>query len=158
MLSRLMLDVPQDGYTIREAENVLRAKVSAGASRQRLDQIGAPLEGDVQLFLDPLEYQYWRIFYRRRIMFGSLPFLMGLVIETAQVEDCEVLIIPGTYSNNIRGTAHLVQFQVEIKRPIAPSEEADESFLALFEDYGTGLGGLLDALEHLVNVELPESL
>lgn len=157
MPEKLMIDVPQDGYTLREGEHVLRAKVSAGASRQRLDQIDAPLEADVQLFLSPSEYQYWRAFYRRRITFGALPFLMGIVIDSGEVEDCEVKLIPGTYATNIRGDAHVVQFQIEVKRPLV-SEDDDEAVLAAFGTYG-GLGGnVFDLLEMMVNSDLPDAV
>lgn len=158
-LPKLNIDIPQDGYSLREPEGmVLRAKTSAGSSRQRLDQPSAPLEADVQLFLSPDAYQYWRVFWRAAIGFGSLPFLLDLVIENAGVEECEVKIVPGSYSTGIRGDAHVVTLSLEIKRPPAGDPELDDSILFLWGTYGEFGPSVLERLAQLVNVDFPQSL
>jgi hypothetical protein len=158
-LPKLLLSVPQDGFALQEAdEAVLRAKTSSGESRQRLDQIGAPLTAQIQLFLSEAGYQYWRVFWRSQISQGALPFLLDLVIENSAIEECQVKVIPGSYQTTIQGTTHLVAFQIEIKRPATPSAEFDTAILDLWGAYLGYEAMILDALARLVTVDLPASL
>lgn len=155
-LPRLNIEVPQEGYSFTDGEAVLRAKLSAGASRMRLDQLDAPMEGQCTLMLDPVDYQYWRSFYRTLIQRGSLPFLMGLVIDGPDVEDREVRIIPGSMSTSVQGTAHVVQFGLEIRAASASAEDA--SLIMLYDVYGNFAELFLNKLAKLVNSDLPRSL
>lgn len=156
-LPKLRLEIPQEGYALVDGEAVLRAKVGAGPSRQRLDMLGAPAEIDMTLVLGGGEYQYWRAFYRSTLVEGALPFLVDLVIDTATPQECTAKIIPGTHRlSGVNGDAHMVQMRLEVVMPDPPVDDA--AIIMLYEQYGDAAPFLLDQLATLVNVDFPGAL
>lgn len=156
-LPKLKIDVPQEGYNFDDGEAVLRAKMSSGPSRQRLDMLDAPIEADVTLMLDPAEYQYWRAFFRYTLVRGTLPFLLDLVVDSAATTEHEVKIIPGTMRTGIQGEAHIVQFRLEVLLS-DDDEVGGEAIVMLYELYGDGAPAMLAALAELVNVQIPAAV
>jgi hypothetical protein len=156
-LPKLNLDVPQEGYSFDDGDGVLRAKLSSGSSRQRLDMIDAPIEADVTLMLGPAEYQYWRVFHRYTLVRGTLPFLLDLVVDSSATTEHEVKIIPGTMQTGVQGEAHIIQFRLEVLLS-DDDEESAEAILMLYALYGDQAAGILEALAQLVNVQMPDAL
>lgn len=157
-LPKLNITIPQEGYAFQEPEHVLRAKLGTGPSRMRLDMLGAPIEVDVTMVLDPGQYQYWRAFYRASILLGSLPFLADLLIDTPELQERECRIIPGTHQlTGVRGDAHMVSMRLEVKVPVE-ALEAEAAIAMLYGFYGEGSLDLLNRLAQLVNSDLPEAL
>ena len=158
-LPKLNVLVPQEGYSVRDGDEVLMARVAGGPSRFRLDHIGAPQEIDVTLVLDVDEYAYWRIFWRGAIRRGSMPFLIDLVGEDSIIEEYRAQIIPGSMRlSAIQGTAHIVQMALEARPIIERTLAFDQAYFALLDLYGEGSQALLDALAQLMNTTMPESL
>lgn len=154
-LSKLNLTTPQEGYSVEDGEAVLRAKLSGGPGRQRLDMLGAASIVDVTLVLTSDEYRYWRAFFRSAIVEGSLPFLIDLVIDTADISEYQVQIIPGTTKlGSVQGDAHFVPMQLEVMMPVADAAY-DIALVLLYELYGQDAGPVLDLLEYIVNEGWP---
>ncbi len=156
-MEKLNIPVPQEGYSIDDGQAVLMAKLNSGPSRFRLDMLGAPLVISISLMLEPYQYQYWRAFYRSTITRGSLPFLLDLVVEDQAVDEYQVQIMPGTLRTSIRGTVHIVEFQVEAKTAQDDPEE-DATILMLYDLYGVEAADILNLLAKLANVDLPHGL
>lgn len=157
-LPKLNLDVPQEGYSFDDGDGVLRAKLSSGPSRMRLDMLDAPIEAEVTLVLGPVEYQYWRAFYRLTIVRGSLPFLLDLITDTASVTEHNVKIIPGTMRTSIQGDAHIVQFRLEVLLNPESDLADEEAIVMLFDLYGDDAANILNLLAQLVNFQIPDNL
>lgn len=155
-LPKLNLTPAQDGYAVADADDqVLRAKVSAGPSRTRLDMLGAPSDVAVTFHLTDAEYQYWRAFFRSTIGYGSLPFLMDLLLDQPDLTEHEVKIVPGsTRLSGQRGLLYVVQARLEVK-PSMEDADLDEAIAMLFAEYGDDAPNILALLEKLVNVDLP---
>lgn len=154
-LPRLNLFVPQEGFEIQDGEYVLRARLGAGLSRQRLDMLGAPFAASVQLVLSSSEYQYWRAFFRSQIGSGALPFLIDLPSENAATVEHEAKIVPGSVSANVRGFAYVVSMQLEVKRPLADAI-FDAMIIESFALYGDQGGQTYDQLAFLTNEQFGE--
>lgn len=157
-LPKLMLTPAQDGYAVSDADDtVLRAKVSAGPSRMRLDMLGAPSDVNITLHLDGGQYQYWRAFFRTTLVEGSLPFRIDLLLDYPDLVEHEAKIVPGsTRLSGTRGLLYVVQARLEVKA--IPMDAAyDSALVMLVTAYGDTAAAalILASLEHLVNVDLP---
>lgn len=154
-LPKLLIVPARDGYSADDADDaVLRAKVSAGPARTRLDMLGAVSDVAATLHLDPGEYQYWRAFFRGPIAEGSLPFLMDLLLDLPELTEHEVKLASAPRLSGQRGLLHVVQLRLEVK-PLSADPDADAAVVMLFTFYGEGAGDILASLAHLVNVDLP---
>jgi hypothetical protein len=156
-LPKLKLSVPQEGYSFDDGDAVLRAKLSSGPSRTRLDMLDAPIECNIQLVLSADEYQYWTAFKRTTIARASMPFLIDLVVDSAEIAEYQVLIIPGTLKTNIQGTAHIVSMGVEMVATVA-DPATDVALLMIYELYGSRGADFLNRLEQFANFQLPMTL
>lgn len=157
-LPKLNLVPSQDGYSVSDADDaVLRAKVSAGPSRMRLDMLGAPSEVNVTFHLDAGDYLYWRAFFRTVLVEGSLPFLIDLLLDYPDLVEHEAKIVPGsTRLSGTRGLLYVVQARLEVK-PMPMDADYDLALAMLVANYGDtdSASLILSSLEHLVNVDLP---
>lgn len=154
-LPKLNILPAQDGYSAEDADDsVLRAKVSAGPSRTRLDMLGAPASVSAVLQLHYDEYQYWRAFYRSVIAEGSLPFLMDLLLDRPETQEHEVKLADAPRLSGQKGLLYVVQLRLEVK-PNPVDTEADFAITMLYMEYGLDASTILVDLEHLVNVDLP---
>lgn len=155
-LPKLYLLVPQEGYSLDDGDAVLRAKVSSGPSRMRLDMLDAPMAVAVALVLEPQEFNYWRAFHRTTIARGSLPFLMDLMIDSPDVAEYQVQIVPGSVKTGVQGTAHLVQMELEVSMSeTPPTADYDTAIVMLQGLYGARAPNVLLSLEKLANHDLP---
>lgn len=154
-LPKLALIPAQDGYGADDADDaVLRAKLSAGPSRTRLDMLGAPSQVTATLQLDDGEYQYWRAFFRTVIAEGALPFLMDLLLDQPSLTEHEVKLAAAPRLSGQKGLLYVVQLRLEVK-PLPADNDADAALAMLYAEYGMDASVILADLEHLVNVDLP---
>ena len=154
-LPKLKLIPAQDGYGAEDADDaVLRAKVSAGPSRTRLDMLGSTASVSATLQMDQAEYQYWRAFFRSTIAEGALPFLMDLLLDYPDTVEHEVKLAAAPRLSGQKGLLYVVQLRLEVK-PSPNAEGVDEAIAMLFGNYGSDGPLILASLEHLVNVDLP---
>lgn len=154
-LPKLYLTPAQDGYAAQDADDaVLRAKVSAGPSRTRLDMLGAPADVSVTFQMNPNEYQYWRAFFRSTIVEGSLPFLLDLLLDFPELTEHQVKIVPGSARlSGQRGLLYVVSMRLEVK-VVEADADLDATVAMLFEQYGDQGDAILISLERLVNFDL----
>lgn len=155
-LPKLSLSPDQAGYTTADADDaVLRAKVSAGPARQRLDMLGAPSMVGVGFSLNRNQFQYWRSFFRTTIAEGSLPFLIDLILDQPDPVEHEARIIPGSVRlSALSGLRYSVAVTMEVK-PVGQDSDFDATLVWLYEAYGDDISLTLAALAALVNEHLP---
>lgn len=152
-LPKLDLIVPEESYTATFGDGIFRAEVASGASRQRLDQIGAPWIVDIALYLDPEDYAYFGSFWRGAIGNGALSFLIDLRLDDSGMREYTAKFIKGSASMSPRGPNGIVQGQLEVKQ-IRPNTEFDEAVVMLRRLYGNRSDIVLNKLAILVNEDL----
>lgn len=155
-LPKLQLLPAREGYSFADDSGaVIRAKVSAGPSFQRLDMIGGPAEVNVTFRMTGAEYDYWRAFHRSTIAVGSEPFLLDLILDQSTLTEHQVKIIPGSLRmGGVSGDRHVVEMRLEAQ--LADSDpDYDAALVMMFELYGADGSDVLDLLAVLVNDLLP---
>lgn len=158
-LHKFALLPSKPGYSVGDsADAVLRAKVGAGPSRQRLDFPRAPHQVTVSFSLDSAQYDYWRAFWSTGIEYGSLPFLIDLIIDAEDLAEYEAKFVPGSVSlSDVSGLRYQVDAILEVK-PNVRDREYDETLVMLYDIYGEDVPIILNMLEKLVNVDLPNAI
>jgi hypothetical protein len=114
-LSELLLVVDKESYNVKPGNNVLSTKLEGGASRTRLDKIGATHSVNVQWKTNRKGYTYLMAFYRTTIKQGSLPFLIDLLVDSDIAEQYEAKIEPGTLTlASHTGETYIVTATLEV--------------------------------------------
>lgn len=128
-LSKLYLPVDKEGYSVKFGENVISTKLDGGASRFRLDMIGATHEIPVQWSTDRAGYDYLMAFKRTTIKNGSLPFLIDLVVDDNEPAEYTAYLVPGTLGlRNQSGNSYIVGATLEVLA-VPTNETADQAII-----------------------------
>lgn len=156
-LLKLYLTPVVDSYAVEPVSPVVAVALDGGASRARLDLLGAPIIVSVTWVLGAVEYDYLMAFYRSPTGMerGARPFLMDLVTLNSTAQEHTVRLIGDSLRlTGQSGLAYTVVARLEVTPP-ADTDEYDSSFIQLWPEYGEDLVGLLEQLEVLVNQSLP---
>ncbi len=157
-LPKLILDMDASSYTATFGDEMVSVQVAGGPSRVRRDFVGTPTIVAAQWVLSDIEYQYLMAFYRTVLVMGTLPFLMDMIIDYAEIGEFTCRLSPGTLLLNQKlGDSYMVQAQIEVT-PIPTNADFDNALIALFGVYGDGLEPLLDILDSFTTITLPEFL
>jgi hypothetical protein len=115
-MAKLTLVPDQDGYSVKDGQEVIAVKLDGGFSKYRKDLIGAAATIGVQWTLDRSEYDQLRSFYRTTINNGADAFDMDLIFETSTLTQYSVRIVPGSLQlSSLRGMTHIVRAELEVK-------------------------------------------
>lgn len=152
-LPKFDITLSQEEYSVGDPDSVIMSRVSSGPARTRRDMINAAMPVAVGAYLDADEYDYWCSFYRTIIEEGALPFIMDLKVDSSVIEEHEVKIVPGSKSMRPRGDLFEIRFDLQVKRNLSEYERA---LLMLEEQYGEDAEAVLNALNQLANIDLPE--
>lgn len=151
---KMQLAPDADGYNSTDGDEVIQVKLDGGQARYRQDKLGATKTVQVKWTLNPSQYEYWRAFYVTATKKGALPFLCDLVSEDGlgpAEHTCN--FVPGSVVlPTQQGLTYIQQATLEVV-PLPRDEVADIILVATYP--GTGF---FDALEHFVNVVMPENL
>lgn len=140
----------QSSYEVESGESSISVALDGGLSRIRRDHVGAASLIKCQWILQPGEYQYWKAFYNTQLEFGSLPFLIDLLLDQPFLEQYVARFIPGTISTEWRGLTAIQQARIEA----VPVISADFDFMTLLLHIEAPNGGYTEALEQLTNYDL----
>lgn len=153
-LPKMILAPAQAGYSVEPQADTLRASMGPGPSRFRRDMIGAVSAVSVQWRANRGEFEYLEAFFRTAVP-GSLPFLIDLLIDEADLLEYQARLIPGSKRlSAMQGNLRVVDAVLEV-RPLPADPVYDAALVELFELYGDDLDGMLAALDELVNTYMP---
>jgi hypothetical protein len=159
-LTKLTIPPDKASYAVQDGQEALSVKLDGGASRFRLDILGATSTVNVQWSVGPNAYLYLRAFYKSISKSASLPFLIDLILDQPGLTEHEAHFVVGSMRlASHRGLEYTVSAQLEVK-PIPADDEYNEALVTMYNEYGSFEAGqeVLNQLEQLTNVDLPGSL
>lgn len=129
-MAKLLLPPRIVGYAGTVGNNVVATRLDGGASRMRLDKIGAAHEVQVQWMLTNTGYNYLMAFFRTEIDFGSLPFTIDLPLDSSTRATYTARIVPGSLRlDEYKLSAYAVSATLEIL-PQTHNAAADQVLIA----------------------------
>ena len=161
-MRKLQLCPTSAGYASQHADETISIQLDGGASRFRLDKIGAVHMVNAQWVLNGEEYHYFNAFHRVVTASGSDPFLIDIITYRETKVEHTAHFVPGSVSlTQQTGGIYYVSAQLEVL-PLPIVEEDELDFVALFEEFGSPVVpqflAVEDMLNTIVNVDLPESM
>lgn len=109
----LQLPPDQANYQATPNPTAISTQLDGGASRFRADKLGASITLTVQWTLNKKNYAYLCAFYRQ-LNFGADPFIVGLFIDSGDIQDYTCHFLPGTFQlNSQMGQTWVVQATIE---------------------------------------------
>ena len=130
----LSLIPDKTGYSATPAPGTVVVILDSPAARYREQRPGSPHRVTVQWALNPNDYAYLRLFYRRITEGGSLPFYVTLAVESHETSQHLARFVPGSLRlTGLRGLEHTCTAELEAV-PLAhgAAEIAyDEALIAL---------------------------
>jgi hypothetical protein len=93
-----LLPPDQDTYAYTPNASFISTQLDGGASRFRADQLGAAIVFTIQWTLSAFNYAYLMAFYRTAINYGSLPFLIDLILDDGTMRQYTVHMLPATFN------------------------------------------------------------
>jgi hypothetical protein len=146
------------GYSVTDGKEVISIQLDGGASRYRRDILNANSKVTCQWSFDRDEYQYMRAFYKTTTSNGSIPFLIDLILDESALTEHQAYFVPGSMAlREQRGHLYLVSAELDVK-PIPRDVLYDESLVMIWSNYYPDPLVFLNALEQLVNVDLPKAI
>lgn len=128
-MTELLVRPTLAGFGVAFGDSVITTKLDGGASRTRLDKVGATHEVQVQWMLEATGYNYLMAFYRTEIDFGSLPFTIKMKsIDKASLETYTAKFASPPSLTAFYGTIFQVSAMLEIT-PLAHDESADQTLI-----------------------------
>lgn len=156
-MAKLALVPSKTGYAVSDGNEVVRQQLDGGAGRYRRDIIGATVRVNVQWFLSPESYQYLRTFYNGGAHKGATPFTIDLLLDEPTLTEHTAYLVPDSLRlSGVQGLRHEVTAELEVV-PIPRDDAYDEVFIAVFNEYGDDSSQVLNILEVLANVDLPDA-
>lgn len=157
-MHKIKLTPTQASYSVEYGQTAVDTQFQSGRARYRRDVINPNHTVNVRWIVDPLGLQYLRSFFNTTLKGGSLPFLIDLILDGGDLTEHEAHFIPGTLKDGeVSGNLSFVTAQLEAV-PLPVDDEANDSLVMLYEEYGGDAGTILDLLEKLVNIDFPAAI
>jgi len=157
-LPKLLLSPLVQGYGYQPQNEVISISLDGGSPRKRREKIGAYGSVSCTFVLSSVQYRYLMSFYRTKTKNGSLPFLMDIKTDDAELQEHECYFKEDTLKlTSTRADLFFVSVQLEAK-PLIRDETEDNLMVDLYTEYGDNLDDFLNLLGELVNVTLPGAL
>jgi hypothetical protein len=137
-MAKLLLRPERSGYSVTPGEEVLRVKLDGGASRTRLDIIGAAHTVNVSWRCSELAYRYLMAFYRKH---KANAFEIDLILDEPEYKTYEAKFNAPVQLDSQYGLTYICSTSLEIVKPYNEDEAADDdNIIQDFETaYPTGL-------------------
>ena len=154
-LNKLAYCVRQSGYTVEFGNNVIVQALEGGPSRYRVDTKNNIHFVNSTWVVSKKGYQYLVAFFHVWQRNPSQPFLAGLIIDDALLEEYECFFRNGGFRLDSKdGSVYTVSATLEVTAK--PRDDAMDDAIVML-----GNGNTLDIfepLEQLVNEDLPNAL
>lgn len=119
-MTKLLISPDETGYSVTENTNsLLSAALAGGRPRTRLDVLGATRLVSVQWSGGKTRWQTVRDFLKQNVANNCPLFELDLIIDTADYQEYECNVIPGSIkSNNRAGIGYSISATLQV-RPLA---------------------------------------
>ena len=154
LLPKIVLCPLLESYSVTLGNDVLTTQYDNGMPRQRLNGVGRPHNISVSFRHKAQHQEYALAFWR---VYRARAFAMRLIIENTDMQwyECRFIGEPQlvTLGNNV------FEFSVGlIVKPKPLDIEVDKGFIEVYEMTGGDISTFFNALEKLVNEDLPDAL
>lgn len=114
-LPTLLLPPDQANYASPFGHTAVSTLLDGGASRFRADQLGGAFFVTVQWTLSKKNYNYLTAFYRTSTAAGSLPFLIGLILDSGDIQTYTAHFVPDSFAlTSQSGQTYIVGATLEV--------------------------------------------
>lgn len=147
----------QRGHNPEFANGLLEQELLGGFARQRVQFVNNTHTVTETVLLDTkLKQQYWWAFWRKHTKRTPQPFMWRLMIDDVEMTDYECQFVAGSLREQERsGVVVAVSFSVRCQ-PTQGKDKFDSAIIKAWESKDPAK--LLNLLEQLVNIEMPEAL
>lgn len=129
-MTELLVRPTLAGFGVAFGDSVITTKLDGGASRTRLDKVGATHEVQAQWMLTATAYNYLMAFYRTEVDYGSLPFTLKMKsIDKASLETYTAKFSSPPSLTAFYGNIFQVSATLEVT-PLAHDEGTDQATIA----------------------------
>lgn len=154
LLPKLALLPLRDGYDPTLGDDVITTQYTSGMPRQRLRGVGSPHEVSVTFRHKAPHQDYILAFWR---LYRTKPFAMRLILDSTGLNWYECRFIGRPSPREIG--ANVFEFSIGLVcRPKPLNLELDETLVYFYNQTGGDISGFTNALEKLVNEDLPDAL
>lgn len=129
-LFKCIVPPERSGYAATPGIETIATALDGGLGRYRADQLGASAQVTVQWTVGRNDYNYLMAFYRTAINRGSSPFLIDLILDSADALEYTANLVPGSLNlNSQSGLTYVVQATLEVQ-PLPLDVASDAIILA----------------------------
>lgn len=155
-MQKLLYCTTQSGYSAQIGDGVLSQELEGGAPRFRRSLKGTYHSASVRWVVKDAGYQYLMAFYRVWARNPNQRFLADLCIDNATVEPYQCYFSGSPRLDSKEGLIYTVSAELRVK-PLNIDPDMDDVIVTAATQ-GVDLAELVNPLEQLANVNLPDAL
>ncbi len=155
-LNRMMYCSTQQGYTAAIGDGVIKQELDGGEARYRRALKGVNHSVTSRWVVKKGGFQYLMAFYRVWARKPSQPFIARFSIDDAEMDDYQCFFDGPPILSERRKDVFIVTANLKVKPKRI--DAAMDDIIVEAGNSGTDLAALLNPLEILVNVDLPNAL
>lgn len=153
LLPKLVLCPLLDGYSATMGNDVITTQYENGMPRQRLAGVGRPHQVGVMFRHKAVHQDYILAFWRLN---RAKAFALRLILDDSGLNWYECRFIGEPSISALGG--NVFEFSISLVcRPKPLDIDVDETFVYMYEQTGGDISGFTNALEKLVNEDLPNA-
>lgn len=119
-MRKLVISPDSDSYGLGSVDDTLSVDYGGGASGLRRNVGGAPYPIQVQWSVSGPGYSYLMAFFRTPTAYGSLPFLIDLLVDYSEIRECRARLAPGSLAlRGKNGDCFIVSASLQVEALIA---------------------------------------
>lgn len=152
-LPKMMLKPHRNGYAFSLGRSTITTQYTAGMPRQRRSQVGAIHELQPTYKCRRSEYQYLMAFLR---VYEAKPFLAYLLLDDISHQWYECRVVSDRIDVSTLGDQIFTVSLNILAKSKAINLDSDEAFVAIYDMTEGQVDTYFNALEKLVNEDLPD--
>lgn len=153
-LDKFVLCPLRDSYNIQLGDDVITTQFESGMPRQRLNGVGQPHQVSVTFRHKGQHQDYFYYFW---MLHRTKPFAMKLIAGNSQLAWYECRFIGSPGHSDLGNNVHEVSIGILV-RPKRLNIELAETYIWAYIQSGGDISTFSNALEKLVNEDLPSAL
>ena len=154
-LPKMMLKPHRNGYAFSLGRSTITTQYTAGMPRQRRSQVGAIHELQPTYKCRRSEYQYLMAFLR---VYEAKPFLAYLLLDDISHQWYECCVVSDRIDVSTLGDQIFTVSLNILAKSKAINLDSDEAFVAIYDMTEGQVDTYFNALEKLVNEDLPDAM